>query len=68
MEQGPSEPDTALPNTFENLFFNAERLKQMVIVGHRGGFKPANSLHSFQKAKEHSLQAVELDVSFLLPD
>jgi len=34
----------------------------MVIAGHRGGFMPHNSMHSFGKAKMNSLQAIELDV------
>lgn len=34
----------------------------MVISGHRGGFKPANSMHSFEKAKENCLQVIELDI------
>jgi glycerophosphoryl diester phosphodiesterase len=35
-----------------------------VIHGHRGGFKPDNTLKGFQKAIEHGLEAIEIDVSF----
>ena len=31
-------------------------------MGHRGGFKPENSLLSFYLAKLHKLRAIELDV------
>ena len=33
-----------------------------LVVGHRGGFKPENTLKSFQQAKTHRLPAVELDI------
>mmetsp|Transcript_15525 Transcript_15525/g.26246 ORF Transcript_15525/g.26246 Transcript_15525/m.26246 type:complete len:190 (+) Transcript_15525:62-631(+) len=36
--------------------------QKMVIIGHRGGFAPENTLHAFKMAKKHSLQAVELDI------
>ena len=34
----------------------------MVIAGHRGGFKPFNSMHNFKLARDNQLQAIELDV------
>ena len=33
------------------------------VSGHRGGFKPENTLYSFQQAKKHGLDIIELDVS-----
>ena len=35
----------------------------MIVVGHRGGFGPGNTLLAFKKAKTNGLKAVELDVS-----
>jgi glycerophosphoryl diester phosphodiesterase len=35
----------------------------MVIMGHRGGSKPDNSVESFKKAVDDKLQVIELDVS-----
>ena len=35
---------------------------EMLILGHRGGFKPDNTLSAFQKAKDNHLKGVELDV------
>lgn len=47
-------------HSFSNLFRDRT---EMVIIGHRGGFLPENTLSAFRQAKEHQLQAVELDVS-----
>lgn len=35
---------------------------EMLVVGHRGGFKPDNTLSAFAKAKDNHLKGVELDV------
>jgi glycerophosphoryl diester phosphodiesterase len=35
----------------------------MEICGHRGGFKPQNSLQAFLTAVEHGIKMIELDVS-----
>ena len=56
---GPCEP-LAQPNPMTKLFGPTS---EMIIVGHRGGFQPENTLHAFQQAKDNNLQAVELDVS-----
>lgn len=39
---------------------NKER--RTVVAGHRGGFLPYNSMHAFRKAKDHELEAIELDI------
>ena len=36
--------------------------KRVQIQGHRGGFKPENTMASFKQAVEHGLDAIELDV------
>jgi glycerophosphoryl diester phosphodiesterase len=53
------------PNTFTNLFVlkNSTKKRKTIIAGHRGGFKPDNTLYAFKKAKFHNLDMVELDVS-----
>lgn len=40
--------------------------KRVQIQGHRGGFKPENTMSSFKQAVEHGLDAIELDVKFSL--
>lgn len=65
MMDGPLEAiQDARPNSFRNLlrFDNTQKRKPMVIAGHRGGFKPDNSMHAFKKAKQNQLQAIELDI------
>ena len=39
-----------------------DRKEEMLVVGHRGGFKPDNTLSAFKQAKDNNLKAVELDV------
>ncbi|KRX04209.1 PLC-like phosphodiesterase, TIM beta/alpha-barrel domain [Pseudocohnilembus persalinus] len=39
-----------------------QRLENLRIVGHRGGFKPDNTMVSFQLAAHHKIKFVELDV------
>lgn len=36
--------------------------KKLMIQGHRGGFKPDNTLKGFRMALENSIDAIELDV------
>ena len=37
--------------------------KKLMIQGHRGGFKPDNTIRAFTMALEHNVEAIELDVS-----
>ena len=57
-------------NSFASLFgikpkltLNRELTSNIVVCGHRGGFKPDNCLLTFKIAKENKLPMVELDVS-----
>lgn len=34
-----------------------------MVLGHRGGFKPDNTIKTFKRALEAGVEAVELDVS-----
>ena len=34
-----------------------------MVIGHRGGFKPDNSLKSFNEAIKNRLEGIEFDVS-----
>ena len=52
--------------TFKNVL--SFEKTQMLIVGHRGGFKPDNTISAFREAKDNQLQAVELDVWITLDD
>ena len=48
--------------TFDDVF--KSRQSDIVMMGHRGGYRPKNSLDSFRQAKESGIvQIVELDVS-----
>ena len=55
------------PFRYENKFLDVTKPQSqkphLVIQGHRGGFKPDNSMQSFIKAKQNGLEAIELDVS-----
>ena len=41
---------------------NKKQKKKAIVQGHRGGFKPDNTLRTFQKSLESGLEAIELDV------
>ena len=56
--------------TFDSLFhpsqdhLHSPRKKVPVVMGHRGGFKPDNSMESFQAALDAgTIASIELDVS-----
>ena len=55
--------DTTPELSISSLFNQSILRRPIVISGHRGGFKPDNSIYSFKKAKENQLEMVELDVS-----
>ena len=46
----------------KNNFVEPRAKRTPLIVGHRSGFKPENTLLAFMQAREHGIQAVELDV------
>eukprot|EP00347_Sterkiella_histriomuscorum_P002298 403368694 len=46
----------------EMQLLNQPLSKRVQIQGHRGGFKPENTMASFKQAVEHGLDAIELDV------
>ena len=39
-----------------------KRPHALKVIGHRGGFKPENTIHAFKQARQHNLYGVELDV------
>lgn len=41
-------------------------LKQIIVQGHRGGYKPDNTIKTFLRSLESSLEAIELDVSIFV--
>ena len=46
---------------------NSDAPNKITVMGHRGGFKPDNSMHSFQLALDSNcVPIVELDVRTLL--
>lgn len=62
-DEGPLQKGSV--NTVDNLFVLSDTSKQRrtIIAGHKGGFKPDNTLHAFSTAKNHGIEAIELDVS-----
>jgi len=35
---------------------------RVAVIGHRGGFKPPNTLFAFKQAVEHGIDGIELDI------
>lgn len=66
---GPEMADPHNHNPYNSSFFdidvsNKPSKRNMVVMGHRGGFLPGNSLQVFTRAIEEGVQSIELDVSF----